>query len=479
MEEMRDTGIAEAVGSAMAEALIQHEERIQATRVAGREQRKQKKRQLKKVKYLRESQCSVVDDFCCKIHRQASRAESALADYIRAARAESYDALAHDIRMPVTIDYRGRYNALLRMDDRRRVLARIDQTIGLAERVIESASRLDPTAAAADAAREFRGRLAALGTLTVPAGRDRSARPSPRDASCSTERYLEKTIGQLVEDAFLSVTDVSLDLTEKERSKKELEDLAHKAAEAARQSIGELRGEMAIRVAGESLQTEDLPVFTGKAPLTFNHPVQDVAALAREVRRSFGTLSRVVQDNGLFSAFVSESSYGNCQGDGLHLRDPDLAWRDDLGGWSASSRLGCPSYQGVVPGRGYDREIPQVIEDEPGDEEPKGVAARMEEFNRRRYFGLLDDDFSEHVNAFWFGFKKLMEFVNDLCTADMNGFASYERKMIAEVNLRARDLGARMSEGQLSGWSKDVQELMAREFDSAWWEECDNGNYRR
>lgn len=474
MEEMGDISIAEAAGSAMADALIQHEERIQATRTAEREQRKQKKRQLKKVKYLRESQRLVVDDFCHKIHRQASRAESALKDYIRVAQTESHDALVHDVRMPVTIDYLGRYNALLRMDGREQVLAGIDQMIGLAEGIIESAPRLDPTAAAVDAARGFRGRLAALSALTVPAGRSRPARLSQRDDSCSTERYLEKTIGQLVEDAFLSVTDVSLDLTEKERSKKELEDLAHEAAEAARRSIEDLRTEMAIHVAGESLQVEDLPAFAGKAPLAFNYPVRDVAALAREVRRSFGTLSQVVQDNGIFSAFVSESSYGNCQGDGS-----DLLWWDDLGGWSASLRLGCPSYQGVVPGRGHSREIPQVIEDKSGDEEPKGVAARMEEFNRRRYFGLLDDDISEHVNAFWFGFKKLMEFINDLCTVDMSNYASYERKMIADVNLRARDLGARMTKGQLGGWSRDVQELMAREFDSAWWEECDDGNYRR
>ena len=56
---------------------------------------------------------------------------------------KTYDKLRNDKRMPQTINYLERYNALLKMDDRSEVLRRLDQTIAKAEAIIAEAEKVD------------------------------------------------------------------------------------------------------------------------------------------------------------------------------------------------------------------------------------------------------------------------------------------------------------------------------------------------
>ncbi len=56
--------------------------------------------------------------------------------------------------------------------------------------------------------------------------------------------------------------------------------------------------------------------------------------------------------------------------------------------------------------------FPELVDEasaEGGDSLEVAVV-RMREFNGRRYDGVLDEDPARHVNAFWYGLKKLSQY---------------------------------------------------------------------
>ena len=73
-------------------------------------------------------------------------------EYARAVSSSLKTSLSEDPRMPVTINYLERYSAMKAIQDRGLLLARIEQTIGLARTAAVRAGQLDPQRAVEEAA---------------------------------------------------------------------------------------------------------------------------------------------------------------------------------------------------------------------------------------------------------------------------------------------------------------------------------------
>ena len=95
-------------------------------------------------------------------------------------------------------------------------------------------------------------------------------------------------------------------------------------------------------------------------------------------------------------------------------------------------------------------------EDKGGDSLER-VIKRMRAFNKERYWGMLDDDFSQHVNAFWYGFKKLMENTNALFKVDSQAFSAYLDTVRDQAQSAAASLCSRMDYSQVSEFCNEIK----------------------
>ena len=342
--------------------------------------------------------------------------------YCSKARKDALDKLKNDKRMPRTINYLERYNALLGMDNRAEVLRRLDQTIEKAEVIIDEADEVDVDAALTDAAQIYAERVSLLDGIVVVA-----AEEEVEDETKSVSKTLltakddsEDSLGKIVEDAFkqrfLTQTDEGERLLAIARSRNErMEELREEIVEAtfaASEAVTHAMHADAESIAGNIYRLPEIPSFEGGVVLAAELDVDELRELAVEVRKSFGTFKQVVRDNGLFSAFASEGSFGACNG-----------WR--YGFWWDDFLYDMSEFEGEIPGRKKVKDIAtDVEEDEGGDSLAKSVE-RMRDFNKKRYWGMLDDEFDEHVEAFWYGFKKLMEGVNGLYRMNPSAFNKY------------------------------------------------------
>lgn len=164
--------------------------------------------------------------------------------------------------------------------------------------------------------------------------------------------------------------------------------------------------------------------------------------LVELVRVSFKTFSQVVRDNGLFAAFSEEGSYGSCSGYVI-----DAWWTDMIE----------DGYIGLKPGEGeYGDIATDACEDKGGDSLERTIE-RMHAFNKERYWGMLDDDFSQHVNAFWYGFKKLMENTNALFKVDSQAFSAYLDAVRDQATSAAASLCSRMDHSQVSEFCNEIK----------------------
>ncbi|WP_251231659.1 hypothetical protein [Adlercreutzia aquisgranensis] len=367
------------------------------------------------------------------------------------ARANMWESLQKDPRMPRTINYQERYKALVGLQDRSKMLSLLKSTLDLANTLLKEAEHIDVQAAVLDVAEGFRSNICALDGLIV-AQPDRRA-DSPTEES-TEQLSVKKEIasldfGMLMRQTFLRSLG---EMSEKERlameayeSEKEREEALRKrincACDAAMQAGDSYRQVLAQEVAGKALVLDDMPAFTKQVGVT---PLQDLdllQQLAVQVDKSFKTFSQVVQDNGLYAAFSSQKDYGNCRryGYGRYYLDDFYAV---FGGGSARS---C-SEEG----------IPSSVEEDEGGDSIKRAIERMATFNSMPYDGFLDDDFQVHVDAFWYGFRKLMESANNLVKIDLFELGAYCNDLLNDVIKKVNALAVRMDERQAIQFSKDV-----------------------
>lgn len=103
--------------------------------------------------------------------------------------------------------------------------------------------------------------------------------------------------------------------------------------------------------------------------------------LYRQVQYSFEKYKKCVEDNNMFAAFASDSDYGTIQ----------YSWRS----WFSNQ-----------PEDGLITEAPDP------QNEYQNVMDFIISQNRQPYWGILDEDFVPHVDAFWHSLEKLCAFID-------------------------------------------------------------------
>lgn len=108
---------------------------------------------------------------------------------------------------------------------------------------------------------------------------------------------------------------------------------------------------------------------------------EQLQVLYHLVLKAYEKYRRCVEDNNMFAAFASTSSYGVLPS----------AWRRWINGLGDSDD-----------------------EEEEKKEEPayREVLTYMKEHNAQAYTGMLDEDFVPHVDAFWYGLERLCTFID-------------------------------------------------------------------
>ena len=108
------------------------------------------------------------------------------------------------------------------------------------------------------------------------------------------------------------------------------------------------------------------------------HTREQLISLYNLVLIAYAKYKKCVEDNNMFAAFASTSNYGT-------MVDYWARW------WSRRSN-----------DDKYDEEKPEFND----------VVDYMKRQNAKKYFGMLDEDFVPHVDAFWYGLEMLCGFID-------------------------------------------------------------------
>lgn len=110
---------------------------------------------------------------------------------------------------------------------------------------------------------------------------------------------------------------------------------------------------------------------------------------------AYSKYKKCVEDNNMFAAFASTSNYGM-------LTDYWRRWLSSLS-----------------------RSDDEDDEEEKEDPQYDQVIDYMKTHNAERYFGMLDEDFVPHVDAFWYGLEMLCEFIDHHIAVECNTESFY------------------------------------------------------
>ena len=359
-----------------------------------------------------------------------------------------------------------RYAAFLRMEDKAELLTRLDQTLAFIE-VKLRVNTADRVHAAYDTAGALVLRVAArLSDVRVV-----DAVPLDADLLCTQLEQLRcaddaTDLAGMITATFeseLSATgsqgaggftgDLAGDVASDVALERELTNVRG-AAQRARLAAQAYRAERAARVAGSTVEPSGLP----KPVCVACKATCDAGLLAEllaQVKKSFETYRRVVADGGLFCAFGTGSPHGICRGSSYLGYDSRLDVDVLVGEYDGTTRH---DVRREVP-------IPELVDEasaEGGDSLEVAVA-RMREFNGRRYDGVLDEDPARHVNAFWYGLKKLSQYCEAAVHVDERAWDCFIDKVQFAYDEPVGRLAMQMDDKQMSAFVAAVDELGADE----------------
>lgn len=393
-------------------------------------------------------------------HAARESAVRAVDAYVR--RVES-DALARARKQAGVVgplQMERRYAAFLRMEDKAELLARLEQTLAFIEVKLQ-ANTADRVRAAYDAA----GALVLQGAARLSDVRVADAVPLDADLLCTqleqmrcaadatdlagmiTATFESELAATGSQDAGASVGDVAGDVA----LERELTNVRG-AAQRARLAAQAYRAERAARVAGSTVEPSSLPELACVA-CEAACDAGLLAELLAQVKKSFETYRRVVADGGLFSAFGTGSPHGICSGTSYY--DYDSRYDEDVlvGEYDGATR------------HNVRREvaIPELVEEASADggDSFQVAVARMREFNGRRYDGVLDEDPTRHVNAFWYGLKKLSQYCEAAVRVDERAWDCFIDKVQFAYDDPVGRLAAQMDEKQAAAFVAAVDALSA------------------
>lgn len=364
--------------------------------------------------------------------------------------------LGKDPEMVRPINYVERYDALRSVGDSRVVVQKLELTLDQADALLGRLPTCDPSGALERAAvRYAEGAMRFAGIAVGEPDPDSSAEivdlnRSLEDGLVKSSRELGDGILRLVRDVFdESASPASVagrEVASRERSNR-LEDADHYRglADALRAAIA-AAGKAAIGdadlVAGKKLEFELPEAYSVDCKFDAAAPTGSLTELAREVRKSFGTFEKVVADNGVFAAFAGTGSFGSCEGDARY-------WDDECD--PADSHPRGNTVEGIESG---------IEEDDGGDSLDRCVE-RMRQFNKVEYWGMLDDDYAQHVDAFWYGFERYMRELGDRCRIDMRPFKRYCMDVDGRLLDACWRLALRMDSVQAKEFAKHFERASA------------------
>lgn len=436
---------AAAMGGALAQGMAKHDEE--------RRERDEERERAEEAARERERLVEIVAGIALADRERRAQAVCRVLDEARSkAYDDMMDELSCDPEMVKPINYVERYNALRSVGDSRVVVQKLELTLDQADALLKRVSASNPAsaleraaAAYAKSAMEFSG--AEVGEPDDDVSSELiDLQRSLGDGLVSASRELGDEIAQLVRGVFdecaTPSSDAVVQAAERERARhledgernRELVDAVLSAIDAVLRAAVE----NAEQVAGKKL-TFDLPdAYTCDVSLGDVSSAEKLGELAREVRRSFATFKEVIADNGVFAAFAGTGSFGNCQGD-------IWFWDDEC------------EYTGGRPGSRQLEGIECGVEEDRGGDSLERCIERMREFNAREYWGMLDDDFPQHVDAFWYGFEHYMRELGEICRVDMRSFKRYCTDVDGRVRNACWELALRMDDVQAKEFARKFE----------------------
>lgn len=378
--------------------------------------------------------CRAVDEACAK------------------ARDEMLEELGRDAAMVKPINYVERYNALRAVGDSHVVAQKLELTLDQADALLEKLPGSDVSGALERAAASYAERVAKLADVVV-AEPDLEASSELIDLEKSLADKMERAsrevggdLSDLVHRAFdevagpTSAAEAKLaerrqqERTEDAERRERLLDALRTAIAAARtSSIDDAAG-----VAGKTPALELPEPYVADCKCAGSGSLAPLAELSHEMRRSFATFKEVLGDNGVFAAFAGTGSYGSCNGCGWF-------WDDEY------------EYTGERPGSRELEGIECNVEEDQGGDSLERCIERMRAFNAREYWGMLDDDFDQHVDAFWYGFEHYMRELGDRCRVDMRSFRRYCKDVDGRLRNACWELALRMDDVQAKDFARKFE----------------------
>lgn len=382
--------------------------------------------------------------------------------YVRRVEAESLARARKQVGVVGPLQMERRYAAFLRMEDKAELLTRLKQTLAFIE-VKLRANTADRVRSAYDAAGAMVlqdvARLSDVRVVdAVPLDADllctqleqlRCAADATDLAGMITATFESELSATGSQDADGLVNDVADDVAGDVALERELTNVRG-AAQRARLAAQAYRAERAARVAGSMVEPVSLPESACVACETACD-AEELSELLAQVKKSFETYRRIVADGGLFCAFGTGSPHGTCRGSSYFDYDSRLDEDVLVGEYDGATRH---DVRREVP-------IPKLVDEastEGGDSLEVAVA-RMREFNGRRYDGVLDEDPMRHVNAFWYGLKKLSQYCEAAVRVDERAWDCFIDKVQFAYDEPVGRLATRMDEKQAAAFVAAVDEL--------------------
>lgn len=399
-------------------------------------------------------------------HAARESAVRAVDGYVRRVESEALACARKQAGIVGPLQMERRYAAFLRMEDKAELLTRLEQTLAFIEAKLR-ANTADRVRAAYDAA----GALVLQGAARLSDVRVADAVPLDADLLCTQLEQMRcaadvTDLAGMITATFESelgatgsqdvdglVDDVAGDVAGDVALERELTNVRG-AAQRARLAAQAYRAERAARVTGSTVEPVSLPEPACVACETACDAGL-LAELLAQVKKSFVTFRRVVADGGLFCAFGTDSPHGICSG--LSYFDYDSRLDEDVlvGEYDGTTR------------HNVRREvaIPELVEEvsaEGGDSLEVAVA-RIREFNGRRYDGVLDEDPACHVNAFWYGLKKLSQYCEAAVRVDERAWDCFIDKVQFAYDEPVGRLATQMDNKQVEAFVAAVDALGADE----------------
>ena len=454
-------GLSEGLGSALAEALdatIGATAQEQARKAREEEERKQELADMKNAA-LNSCRCS------WKRQRQevVDHAIGGVRDYCASLRQCVTLAAERGDSLPKELNYLERYNALHKTEDRKVLLSRLDGTISAAESIVEKVPCYNPPKFFADCAHRFRESVLLIGGVKAgeaASGKETQEANQRADAladalSAGNKAALDNYSNAM--GSLLSQVDKLFDeqfagnplscAPSQEDDYAEFDELEHfldKVTASANEQLSASCAASAKAVTGMSVLLSDLPEFEGEVTCELQYDPGEIMEVAKEVRKAFAKYQRVIMDNGVYAAFSDGSDFGKCQ--------DRFAWF--LNSWWYGGDCH-DDYRNDGSG------IASTIEedDAEGGDSPARCLEKLRKANAKRYMGILDDDFSFHVDAFWYGFRNLMEFATGLLKVDVGEFQAYVCALEEAAEVRTKAIAVLMDDKQAKDFAKQVVEL--------------------